>query len=90
MDHYFAEKIPNFRMKDSIMIINNFRLTRKWDDMVTINPDEIERNQRSVDQYHRDRELFFELILLSMNFRCGETRRGQEFLSMYAKSTVYF
>jgi len=63
-------------------------LTGKWYEMVTVNPDWIEWNQRSVDQYHRDRELFLELILLSMNFTCGETGRGQEILSIQYKNSM--
>src|SRR5436305_1298703 len=88
VDHYFAEKIPNFRMNGRTMIINNLRLTRKWGDMITVNPDGIEWNKRSVEQYHRDRELFLELILLSMNFTCGETGRGQEILSIQYKNSM--
>jgi hypothetical protein len=88
VDHYFAEKIPNFRKNGRSMIIDNLRLTCKWNDMVTINPDGIEWNQRGVGQYHRDRELFLELILLSMNFTCGETGRGQEILSIQYKNSM--
>ena len=75
VDHYFAEKIPNFRKNSHSMIIDNLHLTCKWNDMITVNPDEIEWNQRDVDQYHRDRKLFLELILLNMNFIYEETEK---------------
>jgi len=42
VDHYFAEKIPNFRMNGRTMIINNIRLTGKWDDLVTVKEDGME------------------------------------------------
>jgi hypothetical protein len=88
VDHYFAENIPNFRTNGRSLIINNLRLTGKWDDMVTVNSGEIEWNRRNVEQYHHDRELFLELILLSMNFTCGETGRGQEILSIQYKNSI--
>jgi hypothetical protein len=56
--------------------------------MITVNLGEIEWNRRNVEQYHRDRELFLELILLSMNFTCGETGRDQEILSIQYKNSI--
>ena len=47
----------------------------KWNDMIIINLDRIEWNQRNIDQYHCDQEFFLEFILLSMNFIYEETER---------------
>ena len=88
VDHYFAENIPNFRTNDRTMIINNIHLTGKWDDLMTVKEDEMEWNRRDVEQYHHDHELFLELILLSMNFTCGETGRDEEILSIQYKNSM--
>ncbi len=56
--------------------------------MMTINSDELEWNRRNVEQYHHDHEFFLELILLSMNFTCGETKRKQEILSIQYKNSM--
>lgn len=86
--HYFAENIPNFRTNSRSMIIDNLRLINRWNEMVTVNVNEMEWERKGVEQYHRDRELFLELALLSMNFTSGETGRGQEILSIQYKNST--
>ena len=44
INHYFAKKISNFRKNDHSMIIDNFHLIYKWNDMIIVNLDEIEWN----------------------------------------------
>ena len=88
MNHYFTKKIPNFRKNDRSMIIDNLHLTCKWNDIIIINSNEIEWNQKDIDQYHYNREFFLELILLNMNFIYEETERDQEILSIQYKNSM--
>ena len=56
--------------------------------MIIVNSDEIEWNQRNVDQYHHDQEFFLEFILLNMNFIYEETERNQEILFIQYKNSM--
>ena len=49
INYYFAEKISNFRKNNCLMIIDNLYLIYKWNDMIIINMNEIEWNQRNID-----------------------------------------
>jgi hypothetical protein len=88
MNHYFAKKIPNFRMNNHIIIMNNIHLTEKLNNLITIKENELEWNQRDIEKYHRDHEFFLELILLSMNFIYKETEREEEILSIQYKNSM--
>ena len=56
--------------------------------MIIVNSNEIEWNQRDINQYHHDRKFFLEFILLSMNFIYEEIERNQEILSIQYKNLM--
>jgi len=84
--HFFGETICDYRHIARSTIIDNLRAVGKFDSIARVTAKDVVWQERGIREYTTDQEEFLELILVAMNFTCGQTGRGMEMLSIVFKN----
>jgi len=84
--HYFAYLLSDHRHRARKVILEALRRSKsKWDSLVredcTFNPDGVAKYDKSVSE-------FLELLLLAINWTCGQTGRGTEMLCLLYRNKM--
>jgi hypothetical protein len=85
---YFASRNPDFKDNARRYIIHELCKSDKWKTIMEVCDGKMVMKTEAMDKYTKHDTEFRELILLAINWTCGQTGRGTEMLSLLYKNKM--